>query len=69
MSNGAEMISRVLGSVMLTTGFTSTLDSVEQFLRIALLLVSLATGLMFIVINHKKVISIIRKWFNACPED
>jgi hypothetical protein len=69
MSTGAEMINKTLGTIMMGTGMTSMVDSFEQALRIILLLISIATGIMFIIINHKKVIKMVRQWLHSCPED
>ena len=57
-----DVILTVIGTV---TGVASTMDSIEQLGRIALLFISILSGILLILVNWDKGVEQIKKWLHG----
>jgi len=57
------IIDSILTAVGVASGAASTLDSIEQLGRIALLVVSILSGIFLILVNWNKATTQLKKFF------
>jgi len=62
------VIDWILGVATATTAVVSSLDTVEQWIRIVLAVLSCISVFMLIMINRKKFYNEMKNLFNKCPE-
>jgi hypothetical protein len=64
-----NIIDIILTFVLGATATLSKLDHIEQWCRIFLLFISMATGVTMLLINRKRLIKSVKELFEKCPDE
>ncbi len=64
-----NIIDIILTFVLGATATLSNIDRVEQWCRIVLLFISMASGLAMLLINRRRIIKSFKELFENCPDE